>query len=141
MFSCRIILKEYTYMSLTVGWSQFMRTALSVPYKSGTPTYKLQIKTRSGVCTHMSPHVLQHWTLPPRQGGLRGCHMPSGYGSHLPDGKRSDATTCTVAPNPASLQGRAPVHHVSYSSGSCLPIGECSATATACLRFLVDRRS
>jgi hypothetical protein len=47
-----------------------------------------------------------------------------GSASHLPDRKGSGTTTCTVALNPASLQGRAPVRHMFYSSGSCLLAGE-----------------
>jgi hypothetical protein len=47
------------------------------------PTYKLQVKTRSGVCSHALPHVLQHRTRPPSRGGLR-------------------AATCLAAPGLAS---------------------------------------
>jgi hypothetical protein len=50
--------------------------------------------------------------------------MSSGSGSHLPDWKDSEAFTCTMAPDPASLQGRALVCHISYNSGSYLPAGE-----------------
>jgi hypothetical protein len=57
------------------------------------------------MCTHTLPHALQYRTLPPSQGGLR-------------------AATCPVALDHASLQGRAPVHHVSYNSRSCLPTRE-----------------
>jgi hypothetical protein len=39
---------------------------------------------------------------------------------------------CHTAPNLTSLQGRAPVHHVSYSSRSCLPTGEGSDGTIAC---------
>jgi hypothetical protein len=77
----------------------------------------------------MHPRALQHRTLPLSQGGLRSCYVCSGSRSHLPDRKGSGTVICTVAPNPTSLQGRAPVHHVSYSSGSCLPIGEGSGAS------------
>jgi hypothetical protein len=50
--------------------------------------------------------------------------MSSDSGSRLPNRKSSDAVTCTVASDPTSLQGRAMVHHVSYSSRSYLPSGE-----------------
>jgi hypothetical protein len=50
--------------------------------------------------------------------------VSSGFGSHLPDRKGSDAVMCTVASDPASLQRRAPVHHVSCSSESYLLTGE-----------------
>jgi hypothetical protein len=43
--------------------------------------------------------------MPPCRGGLR-------------------YATCLTAPDPTSLQGRAPMRHVSYNSGSCLPIGK-----------------
>jgi hypothetical protein len=45
---------------------------------------------------------------------------PVGFEFRISDRKGSDAATCTVASDPASLQGRALVHHVSYSSESCL---------------------
>jgi hypothetical protein len=42
------------------------------------------------------PCALQHRTLPPSQGGLRGYHMSSGSVSLLPDRKGFGATTCPV---------------------------------------------
>jgi hypothetical protein len=53
----------------------------------------------------------------------------SGSGSHLPVRKSSDATTCTVAPDPTSLQWRVLVRHVSYNFESCLPVGEGSGAS------------
>jgi hypothetical protein len=76
--------------------------------------------TRSGACSHAPPRVLQHRTLLPNQGELQGCHMSCGSGSHLLDRKGSGAATCTVALNPASLQGRALMHYVYRSSRPCL---------------------
>jgi hypothetical protein len=76
------------------------------------------------MCTHTLSRVLQHQLQPPSQGRLQGCNMSNGSGSRLPDRKDSDATTCTIALDPTSLQRRALVHHVSYSSGSCLPLGK-----------------
>jgi hypothetical protein len=76
------------------------------------------------VCTYAPPRALDHWTMPPSRGGLRGYHLSSGSGSRLPDRKGFGTTTCTVAPDPASLQGRAPVRHVSYSFRFCLPVEE-----------------
>jgi hypothetical protein len=87
----------------TVGSQPLPRWArgpLSIPYRLGTPTYKLQVKTRCGACTHMLPCVLRHQTLPPNQGGLRGCHVSRGSRTRFPDEKGSGATTCTVAPDP-----------------------------------------
>jgi hypothetical protein len=97
---------------------------LSVSCRPGTPTYKLQVKTRSGACTHMSPRDLQHRTLPPSRGGLQGCHVSSRSGSRLLGRKGFGVTTCIVAGDPASLQGRALVRHLSCSSRSYLPVGE-----------------
>jgi hypothetical protein len=71
-----------------------------VPCRPGTPTYKLQVKTRSGACTHLPPDVLQHRILPPSQGGLQGYYMSSGTSSRLPDREGSDTTTCAVALDP-----------------------------------------
>jgi hypothetical protein len=93
---------------------------VSVSCRPGTPTYNLQVKKRSRTCTYASPCALQHWTLPPSQCRLRDCHVSSGSVSCLHDEKGSSATTCPMALNPASLQGRAPVRHVSYKFGSCL---------------------
>jgi hypothetical protein len=76
------------------------------------------------MCTHMLSRALQHQLQPPSQGRLQGCNMSNGSGSRLPDRKGSGAATCTIALDPTSLQRRALVRHVSYSSGSCLPLGE-----------------
>jgi hypothetical protein len=97
--------------------SRWIRGPLSVPYKPGTRTYKLQVKIGSEVCTHAPPHVLQYQTLPPSQGGLCSCHVSSGSGSHLPDRKGSGAMTCIVVPY---LLGGLRSCHVSNSSGSHL---------------------
>jgi hypothetical protein len=101
---------------------------MSVPCRPGTPAYKLQAKTRSRACTHVLPRALRHLTLPPSQGALRGCHVSSGPRSHLPDIKGSTAASCTVALDPASLQGRVPEHHMSYSSRSFLTAREGSGS-------------
>jgi hypothetical protein len=46
--------------------------------------------------------------LPPCSRGLRRCYMSRGSGPRLPAREGSGAATCTMAPNPASLLGRAP---------------------------------
>jgi hypothetical protein len=66
------------------------------------------------------PPRVKHRILPPSQGGLQGCHVFSGAGSHLPvrEGSNADTyvvasdplggpwcATCQTAPDPASLQG------------------------------------
>jgi hypothetical protein len=51
------------------------------------------------------PRVIELRILPPYRGGLR-------------------SAVCPTAPDPTSLQGRAPEHRMSYSSGYCLPAGE-----------------
>jgi hypothetical protein len=88
-------------------------------------------------CIHTLSHALQHRTLPPSQGGLRSCHVSIVSGSRLSNRKGSGAVTCTVALNHASLQGRAPVRHMSYRSGFCLPVREGSdAPSVLQLRIL-----
>jgi hypothetical protein len=57
---------------------------------------------------HPSVATLQCRTLPSNQGGLRRRHVSYGSGSRPPDREGSGITTCPVAPNPASLIGRAP---------------------------------
>jgi hypothetical protein len=44
---------------------RWARWPLSVPYRPGTPVYRLQDKMSTRVCTHTLPHVLQLQTLPP----------------------------------------------------------------------------
>jgi hypothetical protein len=59
-----------------------------VPCIPDTPAYKYETKAKGRTCYHMLPCV-------PR---LR---------THLPTGEGSGATTCPMAPDPASLLGRA----------------------------------
>jgi hypothetical protein len=105
---------------------RWVRGPLSVPYRQGTPTYRLESKTRK---TYY--------------------HMPYNTGSCLPAREGSSAATSLVAPNPASLLVRALtlprvprlriLHpysgglrrcHVSCSSGSRLPTREGFGAAT-----------
>jgi hypothetical protein len=117
------------------------RGPVSVPYRSGTPTYKLQIKTRSRTCTHAVPCALQHQVQPPSQGGLWGYQVSSASNptsligsapapSHVswvqtlpPCRGGLRCTACHTASDLASLHGRAPERHVSHGSGSYLPTG------------------
>jgi hypothetical protein len=71
--------------------------SLSVPCRSGIPRYKLQVKIRSWACIHTLPSVLRHRTLPPSQGGLWGCHVSNGSGTHLLAKVGSGIATCTMA--------------------------------------------
>jgi hypothetical protein len=137
--------------------SSLPQAPLSAPCRLGTPNCKLQVKTRSGACTHASPRALQHRTLPPSQGGLWGCHVFSGSGSSLPDRRAPTpprvpwlqtpppykgglrCTMCPKALDPASLQRRAPEHRVSYSFGSYLHIGRAPLPSPHAMRFHVDR--
>jgi hypothetical protein len=64
--------------------------------------------------------VLQLWILPPCRGGLRN-------------------DVCATTPDPASLQGRAPEHHVSYGSESCIPTGRAPVMPPYALWFPVGR--
>jgi hypothetical protein len=114
---------------------------LLVPYKPGTSTCKLQVKTRNRVCTHvpcstglclpikvgsgaaMCPvapdpaFLIGRAPTPPRVPWL---WTPPPYNEVL------RCTTYPTTPDPAFLHGRAPVRHVSCSSRSCLPVGESS---------------
>jgi hypothetical protein len=69
-------------------------------YRLDTLTYMLQVKTKSGACSHKLPCVLHYQTLPPSQGGLQGCHVSSSSRTCLPDRKGSDTVTCIAAPDP-----------------------------------------
>jgi hypothetical protein len=60
------------------------------------------------------PCVTRLQTMPSCSGGLRCCHVPHSSGLRLPaggggGGGGSDSATCHMAPDPASLLGRAPV--------------------------------
>jgi hypothetical protein len=87
--------------------------------------------------------VPRHWTVPPYSGGLQRCHVSHDTGPCLPAWEGSDTATCSMAPDPASLLGRAsalphvPRHrtpppcsgglgrcHVSHGTRSCLPAWE-----------------
>jgi hypothetical protein len=65
------------------------RGPLSVPYRLGTPAYRLQAKTKGKACTH----TLSHDTAAPESTSL------------LREG--SNIATCLKAPDPASLPRRA----------------------------------
>jgi hypothetical protein len=54
----------------------------------------------------MLPHVSWIQTLPPCSGRLQCCHVSCGSRPYLPTQEGSGATTCPVAPVPASLLGR-----------------------------------
>jgi hypothetical protein len=62
------------FLSNFFGVLALLRT-LSISCRSGTSTYKLQVKTGSRACIHVLPHTLLLQTSPPCQGGLRRCHM------------------------------------------------------------------
>jgi hypothetical protein len=63
------------------------------------------------MCIHAASCAQLHQTLPLCQSELCWCHVSSGSGPHLPTREGSGATMCTVARDPASLLGRAPVRH------------------------------
>jgi hypothetical protein len=136
-------------------WAQ---DPLSIPYRPGTPTYKLQVKTRSGACTHAPPHALQHRIQPPSQGALRGCLMSSGSDhpsligrspapSHVqwlwtppPCTGGLQCAMCHTASDPASLQGRALEHRMFHGSRSCLPTRRAPMPPPHVLQFPVGLR-
>jgi hypothetical protein len=122
--------------------SRWARGPLLVPYKPGTPAYRLQIKTRSRTCIHALPCVLQLRTSPPADVG-------------------SGATTCPAAPNLTSVsrwalalphvlylrasppsQGGLRHCYVSHGSGSRLPTrvgsGAASCLMTLCGPWVSD---
>jgi hypothetical protein len=115
---------------------RWTRGPMSVHCRPGTLAYRLQVKTRHGLCHHALPCVLQLWTSPPYQGELRCCHISCGSRPCLSINESSDAATCPLTLDLASLPSRAPalpdvLHlrtsppyhkellrcHVSYSSG------------------------
>jgi hypothetical protein len=87
---------------------RWVRGALSVPCKSGTPAYKLQTTVRSKACNNILPRIPQYWAHPPYVGGLLCCHASCSSGSRLPVREGSGTATRPAAPDPASLRGRAP---------------------------------
>jgi hypothetical protein len=115
---------------------------MSVPCRPGILTYMLQVKTRSSVCTHVLPRVLQPRTSLPCRGGLRRGHVSFSYRPCLPAEAGSGAATCPAASDPASLFRWAPTLpraprlrtslprkgglrrcHVPHGFGLCLPEG------------------
>jgi hypothetical protein len=109
--------------------------------QTGYPTYRLQIKTRSRVCIHVLPCVLQlrtsplptwalalpcvvqFWTLPPCRCGLQRCYVFRGPGPRLPAGVGSGAATCSVAPGSPPSQGGPRRCRVSHGSRPRLSTG------------------
>jgi hypothetical protein len=53
------------------------------------------------------PHVPRLWIMPPCSGGLRCYHVPRGSGPYLPTWEGSNAATCPMTSESASLFGRA----------------------------------
>jgi hypothetical protein len=81
---------------------------VSVPYRSGTCTYKLQVKISSRTCIHVLPRALRLWISPPCQGGLWCCHVFYGSRPRFPIEVDSCAATCPVTLNLASRLRWAP---------------------------------
>jgi hypothetical protein len=79
-----------------------------VPSRPDTPTYRLQVKTRSRVCIHALPCVLQPRTQPPCQDGLPRSYVSYGSRPHLPAEMGSSAATCPMALDLDNLPRRAP---------------------------------
>jgi hypothetical protein len=80
-----------------------------------TPTYKLQVKIRNEVCTHVP--------------------SPCSTGSRFPAREGSNIATCLVAPNHASPMGGLRCFHMSCGSEPRLSAKECSG-AVMCLTAL-----
>jgi hypothetical protein len=83
---------------------RWARGPLSVPCRTGTPAYKLQVKTRDRVCIYALPCVLKHRTRPPRLGGHWRCHVSHDSEPHPSAWECSDATTCPMTSNLAPPQ-------------------------------------
>jgi hypothetical protein len=97
------------YVGPTCGFVTFPEVGpepLSIPYRPGTPAYRLESKTRKMYC-----------------------HMPYNIRSCLPAREASDVATCPAAPDPTSLLGRLRRCHVSCGSESFLPTQEGSGAA------------
>jgi hypothetical protein len=87
---------------------RWARGPLSVPCRSGTPAYRLQVKTRSRACIHTLSCVLQLRTSPPYRCGLWCYHMSCNSGRHLPAVTGSGAAMCHVSLGLSSQPRRAP---------------------------------
>jgi hypothetical protein len=82
---------------------------LSIPYRPGTPTYKLQVKTSSSACITTLPRALWLRTSPSCWDGLRRCHVSYGSGLRLPTEVGSGVATCPTALDLASTLRWAPM--------------------------------
>jgi hypothetical protein len=101
---------------------------LSVPYRLGTPTYKLQVKTGGRVCIHAPPRVLQHQTRPPCLGGLQRCRMSRSSGPGLLAQEGSSAKCIPRLWTSPRLKNKLRCCHVSYGFGAHRPVQNgCSA--------------
>jgi hypothetical protein len=97
--------------------------SLSVPYRPGTPAYKLQAKIRRSACIHALPRVPRLRTPPPCSGGLRCYHVSHGSGPRLPAREDSGTATCRTATDPSRCSGGLRCCHLSHGSGPRLPAG------------------
>jgi hypothetical protein len=87
---------------------RWARGPLSVPCRSGTPAYRLKVKTWRRVRYHKLPHVPQLRTSPLYWRGLRCQHVSTSTGPRLPARVGSGAATCSTVSDPASPLRRAP---------------------------------
>jgi hypothetical protein len=96
-------------------------TCCHVPCNTG-PCLPAKVGSGAATCpVALNPaFLIGRPPAPPRVPWLR---TPPPYKGEL------RCVTCTVAPDPIFLQRRTPMHHVSYSSGSCLHIGEGSGAS------------
>jgi hypothetical protein len=105
-----------TATCLPKGWG------VLVPYRPGTPTYKLQVKTSGRACVHMQPHAprcrtkatslrwaptlprVQHLRTPPLSTrGLQRCHTSHGCRPCPASIVGSGVIACRSALDPAFL--------------------------------------
>jgi hypothetical protein len=107
---------------------RWTRGLLSVPWRPGTPTYRLQVKTRRRACYHALPHAPQLQTSPPYRGsGVAMCHVAPDSTSPL---RRSPALPCIprLQTLPRCQEGLR-CYHMFHSSRHWLPTEEGSDAA------------
>jgi hypothetical protein len=99
---------------------------LPVPYRPGTPVYRLKAKVGSMACDRALPCVPWYWVWHPVLEGFGAATGPTNLDPAFLSGRAlvpscvtwirtpppvwegSGTTTCSMAPDPASLSGRAP---------------------------------
>jgi hypothetical protein len=97
-------------MLVWLGWNKHQNLKIICGYRAGPGilTYMFQVKTRSRMYILALPRVIWLWTLLFCRDGLWCCHVSNGSEPRLPTEVASNTTTCSEAPDLASLLGWAP---------------------------------